>query len=111
MGVMDFMREAGEKIGIGKSKKQQEIAAAAKKKADAELKAARKKKADATRAAASANRAKKQAAERERKVLERQAAAIAATWRFTSGALWSGWVGTRTARASRSRESAHMSSV
>jgi len=73
MGVMDFMKSAGEKIGLGSPVKEAKEAAA-KAKAAADLKEAQKKRAEAARKAASAQKAKKQAAERERKAKERVAA-------------------------------------
>ena len=73
MGVMDFVKSAGEKLGLGSTKKEIQEAQA-KAKAEADLKEAQKKKADANRKAAAAQKAKKQAAERERKVKERIAA-------------------------------------
>lgn len=73
MGVMDFVKEAGEKIGLGNTRKQMQEAQA-KAKAEADLAAAKKKKAEAARKAAAASRAKKQAAQREQKAKERLAA-------------------------------------
>jgi len=73
MGVMDFMKSAGEKLGLGDPLKEAKEAAA-KAKVEADLKEAQKKRAAAARKAASAQKAKKQAAERERKAKERVAA-------------------------------------
>ena len=73
MGVMDFVKSAGEKIGLGNTRKQMQEAQA-KAKAEADLKAAQKKRAEAARKSAAASRAKKQAAEREKKAKERLAA-------------------------------------
>lgn len=77
MGVMDFVKDAGAAIGIGKSSKEEETAKARKVKTAKDLKDAQKAKADAARKAAAAAKAKKAAAEREKRAKERAAAAKA----------------------------------
>jgi len=77
MGVLDFVKDAGAAIGVGKSSKEEAEAAAKKAKAAADLKAAQKARATAARKAAAANKAKKTATARAKKVAERQKAAKA----------------------------------
>ena len=64
MGVLDFVKDAGAAVGIGKSTKQEAAEKAAKAKAAADLKKAKQAKAATARKAAIAARAKKSAAER-----------------------------------------------
>lgn len=78
MGVMDFVKDAGSAIGIGKSKQQEIREKAAKAKAAADLKKAQQARAAAARKATAASKAKKTAAERAKKVAERQKKAAAA---------------------------------
>lgn len=77
MGVMDFVKDAGAAIGIGKNSKQEEAEKARKVKTAKDLKDAHKAQLDAARKATAANKAKKQAADRAKRIKEREAVAKA----------------------------------
>jgi len=74
MGVLDFVKDAGAAVGVGKSSKEEAAEKAKKAKAAAELKAAQKARADAARKAAAAGKAKKTAAARAQKLAAKQKA-------------------------------------